>query len=156
MAKTQVSIRIDLETGGRIGPGKMALLEAISKTESITAAPRSINMSYRRAWLLVDEVNKLLNEPAVTGAAGGVDGGGSTLTPVGQKTIQLYHSIEMRTRAATRREFRAFRKLMRECRGGRWVSRWLSVLLATLSDRGGGTVAAGRMPVSGHGFGSHV
>jgi molybdate transport system regulatory protein len=114
MTETQVSIRIDLETGGRIGPGKIALLEAIRKTGSITAAARSINMSYRRAWLLVDELNKLLNEPAVTTATGGANGGGSVLTPVGQKTIQLYHSIEMRTRAATRSEFQAFRKLMRE------------------------------------------
>jgi hypothetical protein len=63
MAETQVSIRIDLETGGRIGPGKIALLEAISNTGSITAAARSMNMSYRRAWLLVDELNKLLSEP---------------------------------------------------------------------------------------------
>jgi molybdate transport system regulatory protein len=66
MAKTQVSIRVDLETGGRIGPGKIALLEAISKTGSITAAAQSMNMSYRKAWLLVDELNKLLSEPAVT------------------------------------------------------------------------------------------
>jgi len=61
MAETRVSIRIDLEKGGRIGPGKIALLEAISKTGSITAAARSMNMSYRRAWLLVDEINKLLD-----------------------------------------------------------------------------------------------
>jgi molybdate transport system regulatory protein len=114
MTETQVSIRIDLETGGRIGPGKIALLKAIRKTGSITAAARSINMSYRRAWSLLDELNKLLNEPAVTTATGGANGGGATLTPVGQKTIQLYHSIEMRTRAATRSEFQAFRKLMRE------------------------------------------
>ena len=66
MAETQVSIRIDLEIGSRIGPGKIALLEAISKTGSISAAARSMNMSYRRAWLLVDELNKLLSEPAVT------------------------------------------------------------------------------------------
>jgi molybdate transport system regulatory protein len=113
MAETQVSIRIDLETGGRIGPGKIALLEAISKTGSITAAARSMNMSYRRAWLLVDELNKLLSEPAVTAAAGGASGGGAMLTPVGRKTVQLYHSIEMRTRAAARSEFQAFKKLMR-------------------------------------------
>ena len=50
MAETQVSIRIDLETGSRIGPGKIALLEAISKTGSIRAAARSMDMSYRRAW----------------------------------------------------------------------------------------------------------
>jgi molybdate transport system regulatory protein len=71
MAETQVSIRIDLETGGRIGPGKIALLEAISKTGSITAAARSMNMSYRRAWLLVDAINKLLSKSAVTTVVGG-------------------------------------------------------------------------------------
>jgi molybdate transport system regulatory protein len=113
IAKTQVSIRIDLETGGRIGPGKIALLEAISKTGSITAAARSINMSYFKAWRLVDEINKLLNEPAVTGATGGTGGGGAKLTPVGEKLIQHYHSIEKRTRAAARGEFHAFRKMVR-------------------------------------------
>jgi hypothetical protein len=69
-AKTQVSIRIDLETGGRIGPGKIALLEAISKTRSLTAAARSMNMSRMTAWLLVEEINKLLSEPAVTTQSG--------------------------------------------------------------------------------------
>ena len=120
MAETQLSIRIDLETGGRIGcPGKVALLEAISKTGSISAAARSMNMSYRRAWLLVDEINKLLNEPAVATAQGGANGGGTILTPAGLKTIQLYHSIEMHIRAAARREFQAFAKLLRGARGAR-------------------------------------
>ena len=68
MAETQVSIRIDLESGGRIGPGKIALLETIRKTGSITAAAQSMQMSYRRAWLLVDELNKPLSEPVVTTA----------------------------------------------------------------------------------------
>jgi molybdate transport system regulatory protein len=112
MAETQVSIRIDLEAGGRIGPGKIALLEAIRKTGSITAAAKSMQMSYRRAWLLVDELNQLLAEPVVTTATGGAAGGGTTLTPVGEKTVALYHSIEARTRAAARSEFQAFRKLM--------------------------------------------
>jgi molybdate transport system regulatory protein len=113
MAETQVSIRIDVKKG-RIGPGKIALLEAISKTGSITAAARSMDMSYRRAWLLVDAMNKLLREPAVTTKVGGAGGGGGTrLTPVGRKIIQHYHSIEMRTRAAARREFDAFRELVR-------------------------------------------
>jgi molybdate transport system regulatory protein len=113
MAETQVSIRIDLETGGRIGPGKIALLEAIRETGSITAAAQSMQMSYRRAWLLVDELNKLLSEPVVTTATGGAMGGGTTVTPVGEKTIALYHSIEAHTRLAARSEFQAFRKLMR-------------------------------------------
>jgi molybdate transport system regulatory protein len=76
MAKTQFSIRIDLETGSRIGPGKIALLEAISKTGSIAAAAQSMNMSRMTAWLLVQEINKLLREPAVTAESGGAGGGG--------------------------------------------------------------------------------
>jgi molybdate transport system regulatory protein len=112
MAQTQVSIRIDLETGGRIGPGKIALLEAISKTGSISAAARSINMSYRRAWLLVDAINKLLRKPAVTTVVGGTSQD-STLTPLGREIIQHYHSIEILTRAAARSEFHSFHKLLR-------------------------------------------
>jgi molybdate transport system regulatory protein len=112
MAETQLSIRIDLETGGRIGPGKVALLEAISKTGSISAAARLMNMSYRRAWLLVDATNKLLRKPAVTTVIGGGSHGGAILTAVGQEIIQHYHSIEMLTRAAARGEFQAFGKLL--------------------------------------------
>jgi molybdate transport system regulatory protein len=111
--ETQVSIRIDLESGGQIGPGKIALLEAILETGSITAAAVAMKMSYRRAWLLVDELNKLLSEPAVTTAVGGAVGGGTTLTPVGEKIIALYHSVEGRTRTGARREFQALRKLIR-------------------------------------------
>ena len=73
------------------------------------AAARSIKMSYRKAWLLVDEINTLLGEPVVTTEVGA----GTTVTPVGEKTIALYHSIEAQTRAAARSEFQAFRKLMR-------------------------------------------
>ena len=65
MAGTHLSIRIDLPSGNRIGPGKIALLEAIRSTGSISAAARSIGMSYRRAWLLVEEINQTLREPAV-------------------------------------------------------------------------------------------
>jgi molybdate transport system regulatory protein len=98
MAETQVSIRIDLESGGQIGPGKIALLEAISKTGSITAAAQSMNMSRMTEWLLVEEINTLLSEPAVTTQSGGAGGGGNAkLTPIGEKLIQHYHSIEMRT-----------------------------------------------------------
>ena len=63
MAGTHLSIRIDLSSGDRIGPGKIALLEAIRSTGSISAAARSIGMSYRRAWLLVEEINKRCASP---------------------------------------------------------------------------------------------
>jgi molybdate transport system regulatory protein len=118
MAKTKLSIRIDMEAG-RIGPGKIALLEAIHKTGSITAAAllmnkRSTKMSRMTAWLRVEEINNLLSEPAVTAESGGAGGGGrATLTPVGQQLIQHYHSIEKRTRAAARREIQAFHKFVR-------------------------------------------
>jgi molybdate transport system regulatory protein len=72
-----------------------------------------MEMSYARAWRLVDELNKLLSEPVVTTTAGGFTRGGATLTPVGEKTIALYHSIEAQTRSAARSEFQAFQKLMR-------------------------------------------
>ena len=65
MASPRLSIRIDLASGKRIGPGKIALLEAIRSTGSISAGARSLGMSYRKAWLLVEEVNHALREPAV-------------------------------------------------------------------------------------------
>ena len=94
MAGTHISIRIDLASGGRIGPGKIALLEAIQSTGSISAAARSIGMSYRRAWLLVDEINQALREPAVTAETGGVRGGGAAVTAVGERVVGLYRAIE--------------------------------------------------------------
>jgi molybdate transport system regulatory protein len=81
-----------------IGPGKIALLEAIDETRSITAAARSINMSYRRAWMLIDQLNAALKKPAVRSAKGGEHGGGSELTPAGAALIAVYRRIE--TRAA--------------------------------------------------------
>ena len=85
-----------------VGPGKIALLEAIASTGSITAAAKSLDMSYRRAWLLLDELNHSLEHPAVDSAKGGLQGGGSSLTEVGQQLITLYRRIERRAEAACR------------------------------------------------------
>src|SRR5882724_4524736 len=68
MTDNRLSIRIDLVTGDRIGPGKIALLEAIKAAGSISAAARKLDMSYRRAWLLVEEINAALSKPAVAAA----------------------------------------------------------------------------------------
>ena len=114
MATTHLSIRIDLASGSRIGPGKIALLEAIRSTGSISAAARSIGMSYRRAWLLVEEMNQALREPAVTAETGGVHGGGAVVTPAGERVVGLYRAIETRARAAAGGEFRAIGKLIRK------------------------------------------
>src|SRR5262249_37228919 len=113
MIGTHLSIRIDLATGDRIGPGKIALLEAIRSTGSISSAARSLGMSYRRAWLLTEEVNKSLREPAVMAEKGGHRGGGAIVTKGGQRVIGLYRSIETHSRSAAKGEFRAIAKLVR-------------------------------------------
>ncbi len=111
---TQLSIRIDLANGKRIGPGKVALLEAIGKVGSISGAARSLDMSYRRAWLLVDELNGSLSAPAVAAATGGQHGGGATLTQTGEQIISLYRAIEDHARASSNSEFRTIEKLVRK------------------------------------------
>ena len=113
MPDTRLSIRIDLPGGDRIGPGKIALLEAIAKAGSISAAARTLEMSYRRAWLLVEEINNALREPAITAATGGQHGGGAMLTPMGKEIITLYRAVEHRAKTSANGEFRALEKLMR-------------------------------------------
>ena len=113
MSAARLSIRIDLAGEIRIGPGKIALLEAIGATGSISGAARSLGMSYRRAWLLVEEINHCLREPAVTTETGGRHGGGAAVTTVGEHLVQLYHAIESRARTAAGREFRQLGTLMR-------------------------------------------
>ena len=94
--KTRVQFRLRIGKGElwAIGPGKVALLEAIAEAGSISGAARNLGMSYRRAWNLTDEINRGLSSPAVQAVPGGVAGGGATLTPVGQKVIELYRSVE--------------------------------------------------------------
>jgi molybdate transport system regulatory protein len=113
MPKTQLCIRLDLANGKRIGPGKIALLEAIQTKGSITAAAQHLGMCYRRAWLLVQAINDALQQPAVTTSIGGRRGSsGATVTSVGE-VIKLYHSIEGRTHTSARQEFSAIAGLSR-------------------------------------------
>ena len=119
MPDTRLSIRLDLTSGDRIGPGKIALLEAIQATGSISGAARALGMSYRRAWLLVEQINESLQEPAVTAATGGRQGGGAALTPSGERVIELYRSIEDIARSSAKEEFRAVGKLVRKRRAAR-------------------------------------
>ncbi|MDT9001068.1 LysR family transcriptional regulator [Paucibacter sp. APW11] len=95
-----------------IGPGKIALLEALAETRSITAAAKAQGMSYRRAWLLIDELNQALREPAVRSASGGAQGGGSELTEFGQQLIALYRAIEAQAQAACKTEIRQLLKML--------------------------------------------
>ena len=104
--KALVQFRLRVRRGPHvaIGPGKIALLEAIALTGSITAAAKRLDMSYRRAWLLVDEMNACMRHPVVTTATGGKRGGGSRLTPTGEAAIALYRAIERRAAAAAAEE----------------------------------------------------
>jgi len=85
----RLRMRVTVGEAIAVGPGKVALLEAVDEHRSISAAAKALGMSYRRAWLLMDELNRSLKSPAVTTATGGANGGGSELTEVGRRLIQL-------------------------------------------------------------------
>ena len=105
-----LSIRIDLDdTEGRIGPGKIQLLENIHSCGSISAAGRAMHMSYKRAWDLVDEINRICKRTAVERQVGGKDGGGAMLTPFGVSLIARYRKIEGSVGRAVGKELRALR-----------------------------------------------
>ncbi|MBX3475904.1 MAG: winged helix-turn-helix domain-containing protein [Planctomycetes bacterium] len=96
-----------------IGPGKIALLEAIAATGSISAAGRSLDMSYRRAWMLLDEMNHMLRSPVVDSARGGASRGGSELTPLGRQLIETYRRVEHKAAEACAGEVRQLLSLVR-------------------------------------------
>lgn len=87
-------LRIDLTPDQRIGPGKIALLEAIRDAGSISGAGRALRMSYRRAWLLVEDLNRTFAEPVVAAQAGGTRGGGAVLTEFGRELVACYRDLE--------------------------------------------------------------
>ena len=87
-------IRILFGAAFAIGPGKADLLQAIEQTGSISAAARSMRMSYRRAWLLVDTMNQCFREPVVDTATGGKGGGGAQITPFGRTALRCYRAME--------------------------------------------------------------
>jgi molybdate transport system regulatory protein len=102
-----LSLRIDLDTGSRIGPGKIQLLENIDKFGSISAAGRAMDMSYKRAWDLVDEINRVCRQAAVERQTGGRNGGGAALTPFGASLVARYRKIERDAASAVRKELTA-------------------------------------------------
>ncbi|MBO1075895.1 winged helix-turn-helix domain-containing protein [Roseomonas marmotae] len=104
-------IRIDLGAGRRLGPGKVALLEAIAETGSISAAARQMRMSYKRAWSLVEEMNGYGPQPVVAAAPGGARGGGASLTEQGRRLAELYRAVEAAAGAAAEAPLRALAAL---------------------------------------------
>lgn len=111
---TVLQIRARLMAGDDIamGPGKADLLAAIAATGSISGAARQMGMSYRRAWLLVDTMNRCFREPLVSSAAGGSQGGGARLTPLGEEVLNKYRALEQALDSAARTHADALRKLL--------------------------------------------
>lgn len=113
--KPVVKFRMRISVGEvvAIGPGKIALLEAVLETGSITAAAKRLDMSYRRAWLLLDELNRSLRMPAIDSAKGGPHGGGSAITDSGRELIALYRQVEATAARACRAELARLVRLLR-------------------------------------------
>jgi molybdate transport system regulatory protein len=110
MEKAGLTLRVDLSSGSAVGPGKIHLLEQIHKSGSIIQAGRELGLSYRRAWLLINDLNNAFRFPVIEAATGGIGGGGTRLTPFGRKLVQVYQTIEVEALAATwkhRRELQA-------------------------------------------------
>jgi molybdate transport system regulatory protein len=108
LARARLRLRLVLGAGHKLGPGKIDLLEAIAATGSITAAGRSMGMSYRRAWILIDEANHMFTEPLVATSAGGAGGGGAHLTDLGRDVVAAFRRVEARTREAVAAELGPF------------------------------------------------
>ena len=101
---TRITLRFDFDAGRRLGPGKVALLEAIRSKGSISAAGREFGMAYRRAWLLTDEMNRVFAQPLVAARGGGRNGGGAVLTALGEQVVTLYRDAESKVRRSTAEE----------------------------------------------------
>jgi molybdate transport system regulatory protein len=95
-----LSLRINLDPEGRIGPGKIELLEQIATFGSISAGARSMKMSYKHAWDLVEEMNRIFGKPVVAAQTGGKRGGGAQLTGIGLAVVSRFRAIERAASAA--------------------------------------------------------
>ena len=108
----QPRLRVLLAEAIAIGPGKAELLRHIREEGSISAAARAMNMSYRRAWLLVDTMNHCFLAPVVSTATGGSHGGGAHLTEMGEEILTRYEAMEAKANLTLAPDIAAFRKLM--------------------------------------------
>lgn len=111
-AKAALHVRLDFGGMRSIGPGKVRLLELIDETGSISAAGRALKMSYRQAWLLVDELNAMFREPVVEAQTGGGGGGGTALTRTGSGLVRAYRNIEKRAATSSAVEITKLAKLL--------------------------------------------
>lgn len=112
MIKTRLRLRLMAGEEIAIGPGKADLLAAIAETGSIAAAGRRLDMSYRRAWLLVETMNRCFRSPVVEAAKGGAKGGGARLTQLGAEVLERYRRMEAKAERAIAGEVAQLRRRM--------------------------------------------
>jgi molybdate transport system regulatory protein len=111
---TRLSIRIDFEpSGSALGPGMAQLLEQVAELGSIRRAAASMGMSYRKAWLLIQEVQKTFDGAVVKTEAGGVAGGGTMLTELGNSLLTIYRRVESRAAAAAESDLKILSAMVR-------------------------------------------
>ena len=111
---TKLVIRIDFEpSGSSLGPSMIGLLEALKKQGSIRKAAKSLNISYRKAWLLIQQMQKTFTGPVVLAEAGGYEGGSTQLTDLGLTLLKLYRSVDSYCLEGTRKDLEALAALVR-------------------------------------------
>jgi molybdate transport system regulatory protein len=119
METPKLTLRVDLGSGRALGPGKIRLLEAIERTGSISQAGRNLGMSYRRAWLLVDDMNNCFRGRVIEAQPGGPHGGSATLTPLGKRLVERYRAIEADALVATSEHLRHIEASLKDSRAVR-------------------------------------
>jgi molybdate transport system regulatory protein len=111
-APLRLTLRVDVGGRATLGPGKVRLLELIAEHGSISSAGRAMGMSYRRAWLLIESLNRTFAQPLVAARPGGIGGGGAELLPMGQEIVRRYRAIETRAGAAAAADLEALRSAL--------------------------------------------
>ena len=109
-----LTLRILGRDSPALGPGRAELIARIDRTGSISAAARAMGMSYRRAWQLVEALNKSFNQPVVLTAIGGKRGGGAVVTDFGKRLVEIYHGMEAKASAAITADLREFSTHLRK------------------------------------------
>jgi molybdate transport system regulatory protein len=105
-----LTLRVLGKRAPAMGPGKAELIERIAATGSISAAARAMGMSYRRAWQLVEALNRDYRQPVIATAIGGRRGGGARVTPFGKRMLALFRAMEDKASAAIAADLRRFQR----------------------------------------------
>jgi molybdate transport system regulatory protein len=117
LSNTRLTLRVDFGSKRSLGPGKIRLLEEIGRVGSISQAGRTLGMSYRRAWLLIDDLNRSFRQAVVRAKTGGSQGGGAVLTEFGSQLVRDYRAIETAAAGAAKTRLRRLEAALQNPRG---------------------------------------